>query len=142
MNTLRLKRNAYPVKIEGQEPSTAFLSDFVIDGMSLAEQYNLNAWFGSTCFEDTGLAREYAIEALLGKQEPGNQFGSGRLVLFRCHCGCHYCGVISCHIEQKNDVVTWSDIRYENDEDDPEYPKQFTSFSFARERKAFYTFFS
>lgn len=52
----------------------------------------------------------------LGNDEPMNQFGSNRIVLYRCHCGCDYCGVISFVLEKGNDHIIWKDITYENDD--------------------------
>jgi hypothetical protein len=50
---------------------------------------------------------------LRGLAEPANQFASGRLVLYGCHCGCDYCGVVSCMAKREHGKLIWSDIRGE-----------------------------
>lgn len=47
---------------------------------------------------------------------PNNHLNNGRFVLYRCHCGCDYCGVISCKITRTETSVKWTDI-YFGDED-------------------------
>lgn len=54
------------------------------------------------------------LKRYLGIEIPRNQFGTERLVLYRCHCGCDYCGIISCNIVFEEKFVLWKDIRYEN----------------------------
>ena len=49
-----------------------------------------------------------------------NQFGTNRFVLYRCHCGDDYCGIISCKIERKHSAIHWIDVRYEDDDDSEE----------------------
>jgi hypothetical protein len=53
--------------------------------------------------------------AFLGLQPAHNQFGSGRLVLYRCHCGSDYCGVISCALELDRDHVVWRQVTREDE---------------------------
>lgn len=130
MDKLKLQRKMYTLEQSGQEALPVSLTDFEVNGLSLSGLYNLNAWFGNTCFDYDGEFKQLEIGALLGKGEPSNQFGSGRFILFRCHCGCDYCGVISCSIERKGDTITWRDIGYENDSDDIEYPKRIEAYSF------------
>lgn len=55
-----------------------------------------------------------SVNGFLGLETPFNQFGTERLVLYRCHCGCDYCGVISCKINLDEDFIYWTDMRYEN----------------------------
>ncbi|MGL4668623.1 MAG: hypothetical protein ACRCWR_11940 [Saezia sp.] len=59
-----------------------------------------------------------AVGAFCGTQSPSNQFGTDRVVLYRCHCGCDYCGVISFMLHRNDTLVYWRDIRYEDDKDD------------------------
>jgi len=64
------------------------------------------------------------IEVLAGEIAPVNQFGTPRVVLYRCHCGCDYCGVVSCAISRSGQSITWSSIGYELDnppKDGPTY---------------------
>lgn len=56
----------------------------------------------------------YRALELRGLTQPDNQFGSNRLVLYGCHCGCDYCGVISCMARREGDDLIWSDIRGED----------------------------
>jgi len=64
---------------------------------------------------------EYMSDVCLGKSEPINQFRTNRIVLYRCHCGCDYCGMISFELAHSLENYKWKDIRYENDEDDGEW---------------------
>jgi len=57
-----------------------------------------------------------AVSCFLGNNKPMNQFGTNRIVLYRCHCGCDYCGVISFVLHVENDVIIWKDITYEDDD--------------------------
>ncbi|WP_378181161.1 hypothetical protein [Aquimarina sp. SS2-1] len=52
-----------------------------------------------------------AVSRFLGNSNPTNQFGTDRIVLYRCHCGSDYCGVISFRLEKQGDVILWKDIR-------------------------------
>ena len=58
---------------------------------------------------------ESAIRQYTGDAPPLNQFGSPRIVLYRCHCGADYCGVISFSLLQHENRVTWRAINYESD---------------------------
>ena len=67
-------------------------------------------------------------------EKPFNQFETGRTVLYRCHCGCDYCGVIFCEINIEAKVINWKDIRYENDFDsEHEYIKPIKLLKFKAE---------
>lgn len=61
-----------------------------------------------------------SVARFLGDIEPENQFGTNRVVLYRCHCGCDYCGVVSFELEVQDNTVVWKDIRYETDDFDYE----------------------
>lgn len=137
-NVLCLSSKAYLYEVNGRaaaEPHRQ--SDFVVDGRSLAECFEFEPqrpWFGQTCFESLPLLtdgeRERELLELRGLLPASNQLGSGRLVLYRCHCGDDNCGVISCRIERSEDRVRWSDVRFEQDpfweaaEDDDERQEQ------------------
>lgn len=60
--------------------------------------------------------RQRLLSMFLGGERPLNQFDSGRMVLYRCHCGCDDCGVISCRLEFWGDRVVWQDVTYEDDD--------------------------
>jgi hypothetical protein len=55
------------------------------------------------------------LSILSGTHEPVNQFGSRRTVLYRCHCGSDYCGVVSCDVNVSADKVDWSNVGVETD---------------------------
>lgn len=98
-------------------------AEFIIDGIALSEYFSFKVnrpWFGATFMELDNAAWTNELNMFLGKTEANNQFNSNRFVLYRCHCGCDYCGVISCVIEKKHDVVYWKDIYFETDDTEVE----------------------
>ncbi|WP_232799159.1 hypothetical protein [Proteus vulgaris] len=54
------------------------------------------------------------IEQFLGIKPIYTQLDNNRLVLYRCHCGCDYCSVISCELDITKDHVKWNNIAYED----------------------------
>lgn len=98
-------------------------AEFLIDDEPLAQHFKIwgnRPWFGRTGFDnDTDAIKRFARE-LLAELEPSNELESKRLVLYRCHCGSDYCGVISCQIIKENELIHWLDIREEVDEGDAE----------------------
>ncbi|MEQ5393623.1 hypothetical protein ABN236_16275 [Proteus sp. fly-1013] len=54
------------------------------------------------------------IEQYLGNKPVYTQLDNNRLVLYRCHCGCDYCSVISCDLEITENQVKWNNIAYED----------------------------
>jgi hypothetical protein len=92
-------------------------ADFLIDGEPLGKTLQLvRPWFGRTRFDDSQQVVNRFVGELLGEQVPQNQFGTGRLVLFGCHCGCDYCGVISCEVLKEGDCLLWRNIGHESDD--------------------------
>ncbi len=125
MNTLEIRKIGYQYQINGvEQESPHHQSEFIVDGVGLSKLYNFEEsrpWFGQTEFEST----VDQIAALKGLESPNNQLNNGRFVLYRCHCGCDYCGVISCKISRTETSVKWTDIyfgdqdgRFEDDESD------------------------
>lgn len=57
------------------------------------------------------------VDVFLGNTKPTNQFLTDRIVLYRCHCGCDYCGVISFKIDFDQTYIYWSEIRFELDDE-------------------------
>ena len=57
-----------------------------------------------------------AISIFSGITKPNNQFLTDRIVVYRCHCGSDYCGVISLKIDFDDKYVYWTDIRFEIDD--------------------------
>ncbi|MCU0492988.1 MAG: hypothetical protein MUD01_15465 [Chloroflexaceae bacterium] len=99
-------------------------ADFLIDGEPLGQRLGLWAgrpWFGRTRFEGSNEQIDYFVQELLGLQPPQNQFGTNRLVLFGCHCGSDYCGIVSCRVVRDGSSISWQDIRYEDDNDSHPY---------------------
>jgi hypothetical protein len=95
------------------------LWDFLIDDRPLAEHLGLSraglALCGSSLEgKDRATVTGYA-EQLLGAAPGGNQFESGRVVLYRCHCGCDYCGVISARVVRESGSIRWIEVGYEDD---------------------------
>ncbi len=89
------------------------LWDFFIDGESLADQLGVGSLDAATSLEYKN--SDWVLQEFFGQITPSNQFGTGRLVLYRCHCGCDYCGVISCEIRQTGNIFEWNEIRSEDD---------------------------
>ncbi|WP_378184824.1 hypothetical protein ACE939_08470 [Aquimarina sp. W85] len=105
--------------------------DFFIDGKPLSNLLNINRFGLGYCdfdldrFEvdkemfplyDRKKINTNSVLQFLGKIKPSNQFQTNRIVIYRCHCGCDYCGIISFRIEKENDFIIWKDITYENDD--------------------------
>ncbi|WP_242112220.1 hypothetical protein [Luteimonas aquatica] len=96
------------------------VTEFLVDERPLAERLGIarDLLFCGTDL-DAGLPpalRERGRDMFLGRTGAMNQFGSGRLVLYRCHCGCDYCGVASCRLEVAADRVYWHDVTFEDDD--------------------------
>ena len=121
MNQLNIEKLLIPYKGNDGEEYQISQAEFIVDGNPLADVLSFSAerpWFGRTFFEDSEAVMNNELTALLGESLPANQFGSHRFILYRCHCGSDYCGVISCVVERKGDFILWKDIRYENDDND------------------------
>jgi hypothetical protein len=142
MNALTIVSNEYPYEINGAA-HVRRQADFVIDGVGLGTRLAFEPnrpWIGETCFELQPGAFESEVDSLRGLRATWNQFGTGRFALYRCHCGCDYCGIFSCVIVRTETTVTWTDVRYEDgvieesesegpDEEHP-YPHKIDTFSF------------
>ncbi|WP_298544984.1 hypothetical protein [uncultured Aquimarina sp.] len=111
--------------------------DFFIDGKALTEWLHIGRFdlaysdFDLDILEvDTSKFPNYdrtkinknTVAQFLGNKQPSNQFATNRIVLYRCHCGSDYCGVISFILDKQDDLITWKEITYEND--DFEYDKE------------------
>lgn len=116
MNKLEICRVGYKYEIDGKEQANPhYQTEFIVDGMSLSERFNFDKnrpWFGQTEFESSSVN----VDEFKGKSTPANQLGNGRFVLYRCHCGSDYCGVIACRVIRTETTVKWGDIFY-GDED-------------------------
>lgn len=119
---LQIERRSIPYVINGKS-NTCEQSEFIVDGQPLSTVFGFagsRPWFGMTFLDSVKTAKENQLQGFLGLCVPFNQFGSGRFVLYRCHCGSDYCGVISCELNVEGDRVCWRDIRYETDPEEAE----------------------
>ncbi len=119
MNVLKIQARELSYSGSDGKPSNTTQHDFLIDGVSLAEVFkfeNDRPWFGATFLELNNEAKSQELSAFLGKEKPNNQFGTDRLVLYRCHCGSDYCGVISCEVKKNDHEISWLDIRFEEND--------------------------
>jgi hypothetical protein len=119
LSSLTIRQLEFPYTIPEKNLEGITLdAEFFIDGNSLAEQFGISnrPWHGRTGFLGNEESVQRFIRALLGEAEPSNQLGTKRLVLYRCHCGSDYCGVISCEIVREQTQIHWLDIREESDD--------------------------
>src|SRR5215470_14894235 len=116
-NTLVIRRYEFEYMPPGDSIArVSAQTDFVIDGEPLGRSVDIwseRPWFGRTGFDDTEENIGIFMQELVGAKPARNQLGTNRLVLFRCHCGCDYCGVITCEIAADENFVRWSEIRGE-----------------------------
>jgi len=111
---------AVQIEIGGQRKPMK-IWEFEIDGTLLSERLGIDRSDLRFCMSDLDCGPQnkavldrYFME-LRGEVVPSNQFGSGRLRLYGCHCGCDYCGVISVKLVMSPDTVEWQDFRLENE---------------------------
>ena len=100
----------------------ALITEFIVDGIPLSSLLGVPRDLGSCgCSLDPSeksvlpSATQEMIETLIGKAKPSNQFRTDRIVLYRCHCGCDYCGVVSCRLIETENEIEWHDISFEDD---------------------------
>ena len=115
---ISLKPMKYRYEKNGIEHEASVV-EFVINGEELSHILGIERDLdNSGCDLDPlmrdGICREF-VDILAGNIPPPNQFGTPRVVLYRCHCGCDYCGVISCALSKSGQTITWSGIGYEDD---------------------------
>jgi|GEM_PF-1263431 len=116
---LRIGSVAFEYTIEARDYRIE-IGEIFIDERPLAHWLGYVRHLGN-CHTDidprTPAKRRAAARAIhLGLEPADNQNESGRLVLYRCHCGCDYCGVVSCELKFDGDHVVWDRLTYENDE--------------------------
>jgi hypothetical protein len=120
LNVLTLTRNAYRYEIDGKPwPDPHYQTDYLVDGESLGQAFRFESnrpWFGQTCFEYDGDFLNESIRQLRGLTRAENQFGTNRFVLYRCHCGDDNCGIISCGVQRDENLIRWTDVRFESDD--------------------------
>lgn len=114
MNTLTLGFVSF--EFDGHR---TMVGEFFIDGKPLAEWFGEIRHLGNCDTNLTGNLKlvQNSIMQLTGEIAPYNAFDTKRFVLYRCHCGCDDCGVISCEIIVDDKTVKWKNItieEYEN----------------------------
>ena len=116
-----------------EQTKEAVRFDFFIDYIELDKILNINRLsnvgfcsFKMDLFEvDIQKSNSYnrlnyvksTVSEFLGNSKPSNQFSSDRIVVYGCHCGCDYCGVISLKLNFDEKYAYWTDIRFEKDEE-------------------------
>lgn len=90
------------------KPASCQIAEFSINGSPLSSLLGIaRGLCSSEC--------NFDIEELSAQQPSSNQLGTGRVVLYRCHCGSDYCGVVSCGIVDRGDSIEWQNISFEDD---------------------------
>lgn len=115
---LRIGRTVFAYAVDGAE-RRAEVAEIFIDERPLAQWLGIARDLGNAD-SDLEVPRppalaERGLAAFLGLQPAHNQLGSTRLVLYRCHCGSDYCGVVSCVLELREDRVAWRQVAPEYD---------------------------
>lgn len=102
--------------------------DFFIDQKQLSKQVGINRFDMAYCDFDLDIIKtefpnydrkkiiKNSISRFLGNSKPFNQFKTNRIVLYRCHCGCDYCGIISFTLHIEDDLIIWKNLNYEDDD--------------------------
>lgn len=124
--------NQFEIKIIEQTPDNLKF-DFFIDEIELDKTLGINRLtdkrfcdFDLDIFNSDKLKfPDYDRKSIIRKkineftsiEKPFNQFQTDRIVLYRCHCGCDYCGIISFEIEFSDNYIFWKDIRFELDDE-------------------------
>ena len=121
-STLRIDIRPHREPLSELDPADrhVWLAEFMVNDTPLSDQLGVSRAslaFFSCALDSTdsqGL-RHYRL-TLLGEVPAHNQMGSGRVVLYACHCGVDYCGVISARIVEAAGVTRWLDVGFEDDE--------------------------
>lgn len=121
-STLQVFTNPLEYEIDGTR-HTCELTEFVIDGQPLSKLLGIDRDLRtSQCDLDAATKKtlpaetERVLNELCEGAEPLNQFGTRRTVLYRCHCGSDYCGVVSCQVLALGQSIGWRDISFEDDQ--------------------------
>ena len=124
MHTLAIK------EIKSQTPGIRF--DFFIDGQPLSTMLGIDRLnlaycrFGLDIFDIDAerfpnhpprkMVVTDNVAVFLGQSPPINQFGTHRVVLYGCHCGSDYCGIISFTLDCSHGTIKWKNVGYEDDD--------------------------
>ena len=110
MNTLQLR--LVPFEFNGH---CSMVGEFFIDDTPLAKWFGEERHLGNCGTNLTGgltFVQDF-IRQLAGELVPYNAFDTKRAVLYRCHCGCDDCGVISCEIVVSDTLMQWKNVTCE-----------------------------
>lgn len=110
-----------PFKFDGH---LSWIAEFFIDDKPLCAYFKDTRHLGN-CQTDfiqgnQAIFQEITknfVAQLTGKIPPNPL--EDKVVLYRCHCGCVECGVVSCKLVMGNDTVKWQDCTNDNDENEP-----------------------
>ncbi len=102
----------------GSELKYVEVIEFFVDKVALSQLLGIDRNVSSlplSSLDSSPEASARALQMLAGIIPPSNQLGSKRMVLYSCHCGSDYCGVISCELRFTQDQVIWGDFACENE---------------------------
>ena len=119
LHRFAIEERCLRVELNGQS-STATITEFIINGRALIDWLGLERDLGN-CESDLDKDMqermpEISAHALLALQAQApviNSLGSARVVLYRCHCGCDECGVISAQVLDLGHAIEWRDVALE-----------------------------
>lgn len=114
--TLGEIRTAYQLEAGGPVHEQQ-VAEILVDGRPLSEMLGVRrdlSLIGCGVTHDGAASAEHMIGQYTGAAPPLNQLGSGRVVLYRCHCGADDCGVISFSLCLRAGRVLWRKLAYED----------------------------
>lgn len=119
---LKIGKITYNYRLTESEPFNAHQTtdvEFYLDGAPLSQILGIERglqFAGNNLSHDAPEIVLDAIAQFTGASSPSNQFGTSRVVLYRCHCGSDYCGIISFSLLLKKNFVFWQGLSYEDDD--------------------------
>lgn len=118
MNQLKLTLIPFTYPIDNQD-YTIKIGEFLIDEKPLCDWLGIERDLGNC---DTDLVGDklyigHFLRKLTGEAPPYNQLATPTVILYRCHCGCDDCGVVSAKIIITKTQVIWQNVGYEDDDD-------------------------
>lgn len=126
---MEVKTGRFEIRVIKEEDNDQWYN-FFADGVALSELLSIDRFdMGFSRFDldyfavDKAQFPDYdlmgiidrAVQGFLGEAPSFTQFSSQRAILYGCHCGSDYCGVISCEVILTDDSVLWQNIGYEDD---------------------------
>lgn len=105
--------------LKADEPAHELtVPEIFVDGQALSGMIGVErdlAFINCDFTSDDPNVIRSAIAQYTGQAAPCNQFGSPRIVLYRCHCGSDYCGVISFSLVEKGGLILWRNLSYKTE---------------------------